>query len=281
MSFINDLFDENKQEKLCIDLVTEFFDGKYTEQQVEQYLFEQVQNGNTKIRNGVKKLADEFIDEFGMGQLANNKETDTKVRKWYESTDFYIFDLLPWNFCGAFQDKLKYTKSRLEQLGSKTIVDYGGGLGIVTIALAEMNKFDKIYYVDLKGSVTYGFAEFLIKKYKLEDKITMMGDEEYFKSDLFTDIVVSNDCFEHIVDLDYTLDNLVRKTNCILHDSTFHTDENTPMHVQTQGVPEFCQGMLNRYFMVMDGDFRLLNKIDLRYDDKGQISLGYKAKGVE
>ena len=112
MSFINDLFDENKQEKLCIDLVTEFFDGKYTEQQVEQYLFEQVQNGNTKIRNGVKKLADEFIDEFGMGQLANNKETDTKVRKWYESTDFYIFDLLPWNFCGAFQDKLKYTKSR-------------------------------------------------------------------------------------------------------------------------------------------------------------------------
>ena len=275
------MFDENKQEKLCIDLVTEFFDGKYTEQQVEQYLFEQVQNGNTKIRNGVKKLADEFIDEFGMGQLANNKETDTKVRKWYESTDFYIFDLLPWNFCGAFQDKLKYTKSRLEQLGSKTIVDYGGGLGIVTIALAEMNKFDKIYYVDLKGSVTYGFAEFLIKKYKLEDKITMMGDEEYFKSDLFTDIVVSNDCFEHIVDLDYTLDNLVRKTNCILHDSTFHTDENTPMHVQTQGVPEFCQGMLNRYFMVMDGDFRLLNKIDLRYDDKGQISLGYKAKGVE
>ena len=42
MSFINDLFDENKQNKLCIDLVTEFFDGKYTEQQVEQYLFEQV-----------------------------------------------------------------------------------------------------------------------------------------------------------------------------------------------------------------------------------------------
>ena len=276
MSFINDLFDENKQNKLCIDLVTEFFDGKYTEQQVEQYLFEQVQNGETQIRNGVKKLADEFIDEFGMGQLANNKETDTKVRKWYESTDFYIFDLLPWNFCGAFQDKLKYTKSRLEQLGSKTIVDYGGGLGIVTIALAEMNKFDKIYYGDLKGSVTYGFAEFLIKKYKLEDKITMMGDEEYFKSDLFTDIVVSNDCFEHIVDLDYTLDNLVQKSNTLLHDSTFHTDENTPMHVQTQGLQEFCQSMLDRYFLVVNGDARVLNRMSLRYNKQGQLDIGYK-----
>ena len=55
MSFIKDFFDENKNEGLCIDLVTEFFDGKYTEQQVEQYLFEQVQNGETQKRNSVKK----------------------------------------------------------------------------------------------------------------------------------------------------------------------------------------------------------------------------------
>ena len=276
MSFIEDFFNEDKQEKLCIDLVTEFFDGKYTEEEVSQYLFKEVDNGGAKIREGVKKLSDEFIDEFGMGQLSINKENDTKVRKWYESTDYYVFDLLPWNFCGMFQDKLNYTKTKLDEMDCKTIVDYGGGLGIVSIALAELNKFDKIYYVDLKGSVTYGFAEFLIKKLGLEDKITMMGDEEYFQSDIFTDIIISNDCFEHIVDLDYTLDNLVQKSNTLLHDSTFHTDENTPMHVQTQGLQEFCQSMLDRYFLVVNGDARVLNRMSLRYNEQGQLDIGYK-----
>ena len=83
MSFIKDFFDENKNEKLCIDLVTEFFDGKYTREEVEGYLFEQVQSGNTKIRSGVKVLADEWCDELGMGQLEISNANNRKVRKSY------------------------------------------------------------------------------------------------------------------------------------------------------------------------------------------------------
>ena len=273
MGIVDKLQDKSYQ----IDLVTEFFDGKYTREQVEDFLFTEVDNEGQNIRKGVKVLADEFIDEFGMGKLATDTETDSKVRDWYEATDFYVFDLLPWNTCGSFQDKLQYTKDRLNELESKTIVDYGGGLGIVSIALHETGNFDKIYYVDLKGSVTYGFAEFLINKLGLKDKIIMMGDTEFFESDLFVDCIVSNDCFEHICDLETCIDELVKKTNLIVHDSTFQTDHHTPQHLHSQGMDWFLQLMLDRYFLILNGDPRLLSKIGFKYGfDTGKLDMYHK-----
>ena len=59
MGFINKLQDEKYQ----VELVHEFFNGKYTKEEVEDYLHTQVQSGNQKIRRGVKVLADEFNDK--------------------------------------------------------------------------------------------------------------------------------------------------------------------------------------------------------------------------
>jgi 16S rRNA G527 N7-methylase RsmG len=212
--------------------------------------------GEFGVRDGVKKLSDEFNSTV-------NVESNDSVRKWYEDTDYYIFDLLPWNGCGMFLDKLKLMKNVVEHEKSKTVIDFGGGLGISAIYMSQELNLDHIYYVDLKNSKTFAFASFLIKKLGITN-ITILGDSELFSSDIKADIIISNDCFEHIKNLEETTDKLIKHSNTLFHQSTFVSDHNTPQHIQNKGDMWFLKMMASKNF-VIKGHPLLLNRIEIDY----------------
>ena len=236
----------NKNEETVIGWVVEFFQGKYTPEQVRTIMYE----SNGTARNAIIKLADEF-------RALPDKSVEG-IKNWYEETDFYVFDLLPWNGAGQFKEKLENVRSALS--GCSTLVDFGGGLGTASIWYAQY--FDRVVYVDLKGGVTYRFAEFLINKLGITN-IQMMGTEEFFDSDV-VDAIVALDCFEHIPNLSETFAKLAEHSNIIYHDSTFHSDQYSPQHVYTDEL-KFINAAAACNFIAQDEFRRYLRRVSLQY----------------
>jgi 2-polyprenyl-3-methyl-5-hydroxy-6-metoxy-1,4-benzoquinol methylase len=257
MSIVTDV---NQNEARNIQWVTEFFDGKYTEDQVKHFLYHQNPN---EPRAGVMKLVDEF-------NSINSNDTE-ELRKWYIDTDFYVFDLLPWNGSGQFEHKLQKIKSVIEKYGFKTIVDFGGGLGVASAWLKQECNVDVIY-VDLPDSVTSKFAKFLFGKLNLD--IPMMTDEEFFNSHIKVDMISAMDCFEHIPNMDETFDKLTEHSYVIMHDSTFFRDRWSPQHVYTPDQRTFTNMALLRNYVIRD-DPSLLWRAYLVLENNNQITLKF------
>lgn len=251
---------DGESNQYCVDLVYDFFNGKYSKEDVNRLLYH---FGDGGVRDGVKKLSEEFNSSV-------NVESNDSVRKWYEDTDFYIFDLLPWNGCGMFLDKLNIMKDIVNRQKAKTVIDFGGGLGISSIFMSQELGLEHIYYVDLKNSKTFAFASYLIKKLDIKN-ITILGDQELFDSNIFVDLIISNDCFEHIKNLDETTDRLIRHSNTLFHQSTFVSDHNTPQHIQNKGDMWFLKMMAKKNFVAM-GHQLLLNRVEIDYTvDNGSL----------
>jgi hypothetical protein len=256
----------NTDENWCIELVTEFFAGKYTREEVRHYLYAADPN---RPRAGVLKLVDEFQHV--------DRESNADVRQWYQDTDFYVFDLLPWNGAGQFGAKVTAAANIIQQYGFNTIVDFGGGLGTAIARLHELDPSKTYVYVDLKDGVTFRFAKFLFEKLRIADKIVMMGDEDFFASDYVVDCILATDCFEHIKNLEETFDKLIEHSNVIFHDSTFFSDQYSPQHLQTRGMLWFANVAAQRNFIARDDD-RLLWRVMLQYipvGDKAQLEIKF------
>lgn len=263
MTVPNDIitYMENNPQML-VDWAYEFFDGKYTRDEVNMYMFE---NGeNSHVRKGVLKLADEF-------NSLEEKNVDT-IRKWYSDTDFYIYDLLPFNGGPMFREKADVILDLIKKRNIKTITDFGGGLGILSMYIA-LNTDCTVYYVDLPDSVTGRFAKFIIDKLQVPN-IELLTDEEYFASDIFTDCIVATDCFEHIPNMEETFQKLINHSYHIYHDSTFFSDQYMPQHVYTPTGLEFLN-MAALYNYLPNGGPALLSRVYLQFDTKGQLQVQF------
>jgi len=251
--------DENKD--LMVDWVHEFFNGKYSREEVNHYLYGVETDGMP--RNGVVKLSDEF----------NNLKVKTvdSIRQWYSDTDYYVFDLLPWNGCNMFKSKADVIVELIKKNGYETITDFGGGLGVLS-AYISLKTNCKVVYVDLKDGVTFKFAQFLMNKLKI-NSVTIMGDEEYFSSDIVTDCIIATDCFEHIPNMQETFEKLIQHTNVIYHDSTFFSDKWSPQHVYTPKQLDFLNMCALYNFLPDQNNIKLLYRIALQFDENFNLSL--------
>ena len=248
---------------IMVDWMFEFFGGKYTREQIHYYTYENGESSNKSVRNGVARLAEEFNG-------LSDKQTDT-IRNWYTETDFYVFDLLPYNGGPMFREKCEEVAALIKKLNVKSVIDFGGGLGVMAIYLRQ-NTDCKVYYSDLKGGVTYNFAKFLMNKFEIDD-VEMLGDSELFDSDLQVDLILATDCFEHIPNMEETFSKLTNHSYRIYHDSTFYTDAIFPQHVYTPNHLEFLNMCAMHNYLPSNLTQKLLNRVYLQIDATGQLRI--------
>lgn len=245
----------NDNQDIVVDWVFEFFSGKYSREQVKDYLYTIEIDGMP--RKGVAKLSNEF-------RQLETKTTET-IRNWYTDTDLYVFDLLPWNGCNMFKEKADTIIDLIKQNNYKSVTDFGGGLGILSTYIVK-NTDCKVVYVDLKDSVTFNFAKYFINKYDVKN-IEIFGDEEYFGSNIVTDCIISTDCFEHIPNMEETFNKLIRHSNAIYHDSTFNSDYWSPQHVYTPTQLEFLNMCAKYNFLPNRDNIKILHRVMLQFDE--------------
>jgi SAM-dependent methyltransferase len=255
MSNIIDFIDKNPE--TITDWVTEFFAGKYSRTEVADYLY---------------KIDAEGMPRRGVVQLASEFNSLEEIKEWYTNTDFYVFDLLPWNGCNMFKEKAEQIVKLIKQKKYTSILDFGGGLGVLSMYIKEMIPECTVHYVDLKDGVTFQFAQFLMEKYKLHNDIHVMDDEEFFESGVFVDCILATDCFEHIPNMEEVFGKLTMHSYNIYHDSTFFSDKWSPQHVYTPVGLEFIN-MAALYNYLPNNTPTLLTRAYLRFDDSGQIQI--------
>lgn len=261
MNHIIDYMEKNSD--IMVDWMFEFFNGKYTKEQIHYYTYENGESANKSVRNGVARLATEFND-------LKDRQVDT-IRTWYTETDFYVFDLLPYNGGPMFREKCEEVATLIKKLDVKSVIDFGGGLGVMAIYLRQ-NTDCKVYYSDLKGGVTYNFAKFLMNKFEIND-IEMLGDSELFDSELQVDLILATDCFEHIPNMDDTFSKLTAHSFKIYHDSTFYTDAIFPQHVYTPNHLQFLNMCAVHNYLPSQHTPKLLNRVYLQINDNGQLTI--------
>jgi SAM-dependent methyltransferase len=243
-------------EESCVELVHEYFDGKYTKDEIRVLLYQFNKIGNLSVRRGVEKLSEEWH---------KLKQYDsTTINTWYQETDFYIFDLLPWNACHMFTAKMDAIYPVLERHKVKNVIDYGGGLGITSILLRERFPEMEILYCDFKNGHQFKFFEYLIRKLNIPNIKTIDVDELLGNpTKPHYDAVLAMDCFEHIPDLNHTLKKLLPYTNLLVHDSTFHQNIAQPQHVNHNGDSWFVNLMLSHGFFMPELNFKVFQRFKL------------------
>lgn len=249
-----------KNQDVMVDWMFEFFGGKYTTEQIKYYAYKY---DESSIREGVKELAKEF-------NQIRTKDTDN-IRKWYTDTDFYVFDLLPYNGGSMFREKAEEIVQLIKTHNIRSILDFGGGLGVMAMYLKQ-NTDCKVYYSDLKDGVTFKFAKFLMNKFNITD-IPMLGDTEFFESDLQVDCILATDCFEHIPNMEETFTKLSNHSYKIYHDSTFYSDKIFPQHVYTPNLLDFLNMCALHNYLPHPNDTKLLNRVYLNIDEKWNIRI--------
>lgn len=250
-------------EDTVADWMVEFFGGKYTKDEIIKYAYTIDEESVGRVRYGVDALAKEF-------SKLPDKDNDT-IRQWYTDTDFYVFDLIAWNGSEMFREKAERVVEIIKQNNYKSIVDFGGGLGVLSIFIQQHTDC-KVYYVDLKDGVTYNFAKFLMNKFNISN-IEMMGDQEFFASDVHVDCIFAMDCFEHISNMEETFGKLTEHAYRIYHDSTFYSDATFPQHVYTPEALDFVNMCALHNFLPVQGDMRDLRRVYLKFDQQGNLGM--------
>ena len=248
--FDNRIVNELKNVDVQIDIVHEFFDGKYTIDEVRDYLTikDVVEDPNfkdgRKIDRPTLKLAQEFRDLKNKDYLS--------VQEWYRETPYYLFDLLKWNVTEMFAMKFEHIDNSIKKYNINSIIDFGGGIGIPSMFLIEASgiQVDKLVYVDLKGSPTFNFAKFLFNKFEFD--IKMMDPEELYKSDIKTDACLALDVFEHIVNIEYHLSMISKKASYFINFNEFTADTVQPQHIHTFGNFGFAQLCLQHHYLPVE-----------------------------
>lgn len=261
METVIDYMENNSD--IMVEWMFEFFEGKYTKEQIRHYTFEYGEGTDKSVRKGVRELANQF-------NSIENKNTDT-IRQWYIDTDFYVFDLLPYNGGPMFREKAEEIVKMISQHNIKSVIDFGGGLGVMAMYIRQTTNC-KVYYSDLKDGITYKFAEFLMSKFNITD-IEMLGDTEFFNSDLQVDCILATDCFEHIPNMEETFEKLTQHSYKIYHDSTFYTDNIFPQHVYTPKYLEFLNMCALHNYLPSQSNMKLLNRVYLQISDNGQLQI--------
>lgn len=259
MNEIIDYLQDNTE--LQTDLVYEFFEGKYTRDEVKKYLFDYAKKS---VRHGVQKLSDEF-------NTIQDKNVET-IKNWYANTDFYIFDLLPYNAGPMYLEKINEVQALIKKYNFKSVLDFGAGLGIGCMSLAKHTDVT-VYYVDIKDSITSKFAKFLMNKLNVKNVI-MMDDQEFYNSNLKVDLITSLDCFEHIPNMEDIFDKLTEHSNVIFHDSTFYSDAIFPQHVYTPSLLDFINMCALRNYIPRMGP-KLLWRVYIQFEKAGNLGIHF------
>lgn len=185
-----------------------------------------------RTTNATQQLADEWN--------TTNPQTPEQVTHFYHSTSNYIYDLTLFNLSSNYWWRIFPTR----QIVGKHIVDFGGGIGTLSLLLASSNK--DVTYVDIP-SPHRNFAEFRFQRHGFPVTVT-----DTLKGLTNQDIVLAIDTLEHIhpsliTETAQDIYNCLVPNGYLLAVSDFGTRSTHPMHYSTSS--QFDEALTNAGFI--------------------------------
>ncbi|MGB2762528.1 MAG: methyltransferase domain-containing protein [Minisyncoccales bacterium] len=132
-----------------------------------------------------------------------NPKTEEEIKKFYEFTPYYIFDLTYWHMSRAQRN----FRNNIIKLCEGDILDYGGGIGDLCLEFAKRGL--NITYADIYGR-TFEFAEWLFRKRGYEIETINLTKESLSKN---YDTILCIDVIEHVSDPQKLLKDLTCHLN--------------------------------------------------------------------
>jgi 2-polyprenyl-3-methyl-5-hydroxy-6-metoxy-1,4-benzoquinol methylase len=154
-----------------------------------------------------------------------NPKTEKEIEEFYSINPFYIFELLFWHMKG-YQRRFR---SEIIKLAEGEILDFGGGIGDLSIELAK--KGGNCDYADIYGK-TFEFAKWLFQKKGCDIKMIDLSKDKLLKE---YDTILCIDVIEHVTNPKIVLKDLANhlKINgrlIITNLNVLEVSEAHPMH---------------------------------------------------
>lgn len=156
-------------------------------------------------------------------------KSDAEVNKYYAETGQYLYELSYWE---ATRDKQKWfevLRKACRETGRNRVLDFGGGVGGLTLALRRARI--ECDHLDVPGN-TLTYASWRFSQEKLPVKTWEASGrvprETY-------DAVIAWDVFEHLYNLENTLDQvrgMLRPGGWLIDKSTFAESEQHHIHLE-------------------------------------------------
>lgn len=186
--------------------------------EIVNYTGDSIEVAREKTMSCRQDLADEWNKK--------SPQTVEEVREFYTLTSGYLYDLYTWA-----HDPSMWKLFDEIITGDEHVLDYGAGIGDITIYLAE--KGCDVVAIDLDNSPTKQFLQWRVYSRHLGDKVKFRFDE---KKDEF-DVVLAIDVLEHLYfPLRYVvqLSKLLKtKESWFFATPTFRDDHGVhPMHIK-------------------------------------------------
>lgn len=128
-------------------------------------------------------------------KLIENASNEERPIEYYRNTDQYLYELSMWEAQKDKQREFKKIYLFCKKFNIKKILDFGGGIGGLSIYLNNCGL--SCDYLDIPGK-TYDFAKRRFNRRKIELKL-ISAFENTMPSNY--DAVIAYDVFEHIFDL--------------------------------------------------------------------------------
>ncbi len=183
------------------------------------------------------KLGSEPLKEEWTSWERQGSMTPERIKAFYKQTTNYIYELGEWHL--FVPNKRESDLALVEQMRAKrapkppkTILDFGGGVGLMAIPLARAG-FD-VTLADLEGT-SLEFATFRAKRHGVPLKI-WRSDVEPMPPEAKYDVILALDVFEHLPkdDLRNTVDKLIKLKHPnteIIMSAPFGRTATHPMHM--------------------------------------------------
>jgi len=139
---------------------------------------------------------------------ARKPQTKEEVEAFYKEEDFYLYELISWNYANALHQSFV---EPLLHYHNRKILDLGGGIGSVSIALAYADN--TVTYCDISDRLCQ------FSKQRFNDRCLPIPIVKNLLGLRDFDIVVANDFFEHIHK--DALPGLLKEIASVLNDGGF------------------------------------------------------------
>jgi 2-polyprenyl-3-methyl-5-hydroxy-6-metoxy-1,4-benzoquinol methylase len=179
-----------------------------------------------------------------------NPKNHEQILEFYRATKHYVFDLANYDYF-AFGPGGALVRECMAMLGRGRVLDYGGGIGDMTIRLANRGCPDLTYY-DVNGE-TMKFAKWRFAQRGLDVAMIEASDEEDRLEGKY-DTVFCLDVLEHVCEplrhAERLVSHLSRRDGRLFL-SVGKPDAEYPMHISTIDLASF----LKRYRLVQKRAF--------------------------
>jgi SAM-dependent methyltransferase len=154
------------------------------------------------------------LDEYRMSEMANewrrvDPKTPTEIRRFYEGTELYIWELCKWHADETYRGYRKRVAQAIELFPRSThprVLDFGAGIATASLEFARAGY--QVTLADVPGK-TLAFAKHRFQRRGLRCSVIEVTEDIPNLPRGF-DVVISFDVFEHIPNAEKIMNRLVR-----------------------------------------------------------------------